>query len=246
MDETGGYSPENEQKPEKVTLEDVLDFDREIPQEYQRLIKESCRRYFYTDTAYSDRWGSLLYGQQVQHAEGSLESHFRKGLELVKQHVTGKVIVDIGGGNYSSRIAEDLGAIAYINIDLAFTDENPPKSNPLVVVQEYGGNCMDICSDALDFVSRIKDNRVCFMLNGTDIFLSRKDDYTRSLVKEIERATIGGGLVFGVGRPSIDEIIEDRIENGDTTLARAVSKDGYRASVATDSFIFLKSESDKE
>jgi hypothetical protein len=50
----------------------------------------------------------------------------------------------------------------------------------------------------LDFVSRLRDGSVNFVINGIDTWVIDHPEYDNALADEIERATKIGGVAFGM------------------------------------------------
>lgn len=179
-----------------ITLADLIDASRPIPEEY-RVFQEHNPVLNVGSTSFSDFW------RRTFSADRDFEEYFdgEKAKHFFKEHLRGQVLVDLGGGDRGNRsrlmgyfasiarFAKDYGAAAYINVDT----RNP---EPMYQQDMEGLHVIEIREDMLSFVARMKDGSASFTLNGIEESYSGDHRYFRALEKEIVRATRIGGIIF--------------------------------------------------
>ena len=174
-----------------IKPEDLLDAQREVPAENQKLIAEREKDSVYLSQDFAQYW-----------REETLDEIYRKSRDFLRQHLEDGVLIDLGGGSWgSAELARYLGAATYINVErnLRSDEEIPP--NPLAAIKDEQTDDLQeilIKADMLDFVSRLRDNSANFMINGIDESAINDFAYHLALAKELERATKPGGVVFGI------------------------------------------------
>lgn len=188
-------------EPEKkiITLEDLIDPTHSIPDAYKHLIAAQKREQVRSSTtSFSYRWEDALeLDREPRKDEKDLETMQR----FFKEHLKHKVLIDLGGGSirlsYMCQLAKQCEAAAFASVDLMLTAE-PPKTIQIHKEKTTDGfHEMEISADMLEFVTRLKDESVCFAINGIDWTIIDDKEYNAALAKEIVRATSKGGIIFG-------------------------------------------------
>jgi len=228
MSEKERFTPEHERKI--ITLDDIMDSSRQVPEEYQRLIlaQEQYARGNYLGTRFVDQWHGF---DEFPHAR-----------DFLKQRLAGDILVDLGGRTGSFSLAyHQFGVATYINVDRDYDGEKLNYSvNPLAALNEADiGDLhkLNVKADMLDFVARMRDGSANFMLNGIDFAsVPGGERYHEALAQELVRATKPGGLVFGINA-TVDHIwrdMRDKAPLSDQSLDLP--------SVIHDSFVYQKPE----
>ncbi|NQU82960.1 MAG: hypothetical protein HQ539_03350 [Parcubacteria group bacterium] len=196
------FSPEPEIEQKIFKIEDLFDPERSVSNEYKQIIKNGESKNVYLKTKYSEYWGDFLRNPDSA----------PNASDFFREHIQGSMLVDLGGGGYSTHkgsmmfdLAGIFDAKAYISVDKFAYGENSEydKSAPVDRMGRKGNvrrdlRCFYIQSDMLEFVSKMKDNSVNFALNGIDSYVIGDEEYHTALAKEIARATRSDGIVFGV------------------------------------------------
>jgi len=217
--------PETERKV--TTFDDLMDHERVVPADYQKLIllqeqrtKENSGRFM--DTHYSDNW-SVVFNSKGEYAKLTEQE-----LQYFKERLQGQALVDLGGG--SGGVMFDLAANLaraqmYINVDRGRFHPNKPP-NPLeptdiIPSQDQSRFIVKVKADMLDFISRMKDGSANFAINGIDSIIVSDPRYNEALAKELVRATRSGGLIFGLESEAL-LILRDQINKGEVNLREHV------------------------
>jgi hypothetical protein len=72
--------------------------------------------------------------------------------------------------------------------------------------------------DMLDIRSRLPDNSANFTINGIDTWIIENSAYHQALARELERATVPGGIVFGMNSDAVFYISNESFENKPMTV----------------------------
>jgi hypothetical protein len=118
--------------------------------------------------------------------------------------IPGTILVDVGGTGHLHSFAKKLGASSYIAVNRWAIGYKDP-ADPYTAVwerqerntQRYFMHSLGVRADALDFVSRIADGSVSFVINGIDEAVIENPRYHECLAKEMSRATAKSGIIFG-------------------------------------------------
>lgn len=193
MSEKETFTPiETERKI--ITLKDVMDPNRSIPEYYKKLIlAQEKNQMISSATSFSWSWGDRK--KTGKPLNDTLE-------RLFKEHLNQQVLVDLGGGqidfSYMYRLAKHCGASSYINVNL---QRHGGEINPFQSQDEkILGNFYEatVTADMLDFVAHMKDGSGNFAINGIDQTIIDDREYNKALAQELVRATCRGGIIFGV------------------------------------------------
>ena len=163
--------------------------------------------------------------------------YFRERAAFFKEKLSGKPLVDLGGGRTCTLlpIADHNEASAYINVDkyvgrFADLERNPLRNqyesyfSPKNILRDLKRPVLTsniepafIYADMLDFVARLPDNSANFALFGLDEDIIGGDRrYHEALSKEIARALRGGGIVFG---RNSNPLADRMVSNGPTPIS---------------------------
>jgi len=202
--ETGPNPPSSPENKEKFSLRNFLTYNNPNAELYRRLIKQEHdvpgRRWL--PQAFSEQWRHVYYGPRgYESQESALKTYFREKLN-------GGILIDIGGGQNDAMadLAKISGVETYINVDESLRGEyDLSKTIPgnydyqRIPEEERARPMTDILvkADALDFVSRVPSDTVCFAVNGMDFYVLEDADYRRALMGELIRTTKPGGILFG-------------------------------------------------
>ncbi|MBT9169089.1 MAG: hypothetical protein DDT19_02441 [Syntrophomonadaceae bacterium] len=202
-----------ESEKKSLTLDNLIDQNRFVPEEYKRLIfeQEKYNNYScyskYLKEPYSERWNHFLSPHNI--ADFINITAYEKCIErnsrinnFLKQHLAGEVLIDLGGGTgYMKKFLKNLGVCTYINVDRTLgsneTIANPNPSLPIHEETSEGLHKIDVNADMLDFIARLRNDSANFILNGIDSFVISDKKYHKALAQELIRATKQGGLIFG-------------------------------------------------
>ena len=176
---------------------DIKDLqNRENPNKeyYQKLIADLEKRNFCKlSTPYADQWSDDM---QLN----------RNIIDIFKNKLKGKVLVDLGCGqylqhfdacaqqnSYTLNLARKLQVKSYIGVD---------KFIELNDLEDFNSKSLDaiiVKADMLDFVSKLPDNSVNFTINGIDgVVILNCDKYAQAVAAEMVRATLPKGIIFGI------------------------------------------------
>lgn len=235
--------PEQYTPPEAVQplnmLENLIDHNRHVPDEYRELILRQKSDYDpMIDAAFADMW-KFLYDETAQKLtsgslrEGELETFQR----FFSQHLQGSNLVDLGGGaaNKSMRdFAKYFHAQLYINVDMPRSQQDW-QAYQVFPKQEQDSDfvVIDVEADMLAFISQMKDGSANFTLNGIDLAAIGNQRYHTTLAKELLRATRPGGLIFGMCSDVL-RILEEK-----KSPLKKIERPGYSTS---DMYIWEKPE----
>lgn len=188
-----------ETKKRIITLADLIDANRSIPQQYKILQEQRPVLETPTNTTpFSEFWRRNL-DLATRYEDDSVRGEAQR---FFKEHLNQQVLIDLGGGQVSFRdkkilrarpmaeLAKNCGATIYINVDTGHSD-------PVYEDNLEGLHIIEVKEDMLSFVARMKNDSANFTLNG--IVLRMKGDYRyfEALQNEIVRATRRGGIIFG-------------------------------------------------
>jgi hypothetical protein len=165
-------------------------------------------------------------------AQGERGSQYQRELELLRQPLLGKTLVDLGSARemMMAPVARVLGVSRYLAVDSGFRGSQPqdptvslagqvpmPDTEHLVEALGLPAGAPDkmavvpVQADMLDFLSRVNDNAVSISLNGIDTFIAPDAEYQQALADQIVRTLEPGGIVLGTHSEAFD-LIEDRPE----------------------------------
>lgn len=191
--------------PKIITLDDLINPSRAVPEDYQKLIlkaqeKQHSNRH---DVAHSKIFQCIVdcRFQDISDTPERREILAREQ-QYYRDHLQGRVLIDLGGGLGSTmrKFAKICGVDTYINVDADLETETGLELNPLVPAYERIENDLQeigVKADALDFIARLKDGSANFVVNGIDMSIIPDMRYHEALARELGRATQPGGLCFG-------------------------------------------------
>jgi len=203
-------SASSESKEQTVSLDNLIDPARRVPEEYEGLIQRQEGKLVdgsesvVADTEFAARWGFLLdfIERDIDKHTQELEHLYQKLDQLFRDHLSSSVLIDLGGGReFMKRIAYKYSVSTYINVDRnpSYVDSKI-SANPLVAAQDVSAQNLRqirVKSDMLDFVSRLRPNAVNFVLNGIDELIIDNHKYHQALARELMRVAQEGSLIFG-------------------------------------------------
>ena len=231
-----GHQPPEVRQPLHM-LEDLIDHNRHVPDEYRELILKQKREYDpMVDATFADAW-KFLYDKIVQQNIFVREDELEIFQRFFRQHLQGSNLVDLGGGTMRNPMydfAKYFQAQLYINVEMPGLQQDWAAYR-VAQKQEQGGDfvAVDLDADMLAFVSQMKDGSANFTLNGIDWAAIGDQRYHRALAKELLRVTRPGGLIFGTCS-NILKILEE-----ENFPLRQVKRPGYSTS---DMYIWEKPE----
>lgn len=196
------FSPEPEIEKKIFKIEDLFDPERSVSDEYREIIKSGESKNAYLKAKFSEYWNTFL-----RNPDSAPEAR-----DFFQKHIQDSMLIDLGGGGSPMSkgsnmfyLAGIFDAKAYISVDKFAYSENSEydESAPAERSGRRGSlrrnlRCFYIRSDMLEFVSKMRDNSVNFVLNGIDSFTIGGKGYHTALAKEIARATRSDGIIFGV------------------------------------------------
>lgn len=239
-----GIDPEQE----KDNLRSFLNYENPNINEYRKLIKSA--EFYFGEGEYS----RLTLGAMVDYPGATSNDEILRFRNQLRDALNGEVLVDLGAGECFNMAAplSLYGVSKYLAVNKG--DWSKLYDSELETLEytrfERDNRSMDIYStedDMLNFVARIPDNSVSFMLNGIDsTVLGGNEEYCRSLTSEIVRATKPGGVVFGSHSWSFDYLApgEDHSNNPENTEFEVVKPKGN--SYCTDVRMYRKLAEDSE
>src|SRR3989344_1608387 len=144
-----------------------------------------------------------------------LEKTLRSSDEVhrwLKDKLRGQPFFDLGSGLERSRkvmiqIAQDCDVARYVGVDYAPAGLN--QTAPFKKESFFVGKLQVtvLQGDMLTTVAALRTGSANFVLNGTTIVMNEK--YEVALFKELLRATVPGGVVFGYGMMYHEEVMHD-------------------------------------
>lgn len=145
----------------------------------------------------------------IRRPEDGTPEEWEADKRIIADRLKDTPLVDLGSGYDADGylIAQHFGSSVYVGVDIYPHGAKEKALDPLAFDKERredfqrpgSPECMLVRSDMLDFVSRLPDNSVNFMMNGLDCV--RGGEYQEKLAKEIIRALKPGGLLVGVNIP---------------------------------------------
>jgi hypothetical protein len=186
MSERERYNP-----PEtgEQIISHLFDTSHPVPPEYERLILAQEHRpispHETANVDYSREWPRILRGENEQN--------------LMKAKLVGGTLIDLGGGiaSHMRALVKQFEASEYINVDHNPAQPSDPL-RPTTDEQDEALRVLQVNSDMLKFLARMRDASAQFTINGIDEFIIGDSEYHQALARELVRATKQGGLIFGV------------------------------------------------
>jgi hypothetical protein len=172
-----------------VNLEKMLVYDNPNAKQYRQLAEWQGRSgESRLDHPYVYGWERLIRDDKSQGAE-----IFRKELRNL---LSGKVLIDLGCNHAVTMglIAKELGASAYIGVDLHYQALQPGRKGETYDPMEFHFHS----GDMLEFVSRLTPERINFAINGIDgnVLGVNAEEYSKALSIELKRATLSGSAIL--------------------------------------------------
>ena len=186
-------------------LSELLDPSRTISSEEVALVRDTERRF---RTVWAPDVGQLMC---VNLLEKTLQSsdEVRRWLN---EKLNGQTLFDLGCGLKRSRttmmqIAQDCGVARYVGVDYAPAGLN--QTAPFKEESFFVGKMQAsvVQGDMLTTVAALRPGSANFVLNGTTIVINKK--YETAIFKELVRATVPGGVMFGHGMMYYEEVMHD-------------------------------------
>lgn len=197
MTEKRHFTPETERNI--ITLNDIMDIQRPIPESYKQLIlAQEKYQGVRSATSFSWQWQTALDLEITPRPD---ESNLEMMQRFFKEHIYQHVLIDVGGGqtsfSYMRHLAQACKASAYINVDRFRHLGEPDPFRPQEEKTIGDFYEAEVTADMLDFVARMKDNSAIFAINGVDSTIIGDPEYDKALAQELVRATCKGGIIFG-------------------------------------------------
>lgn len=210
----------NKETVEKFSLKTFLNYQNPKAKEYEELIKTEVARTTSVKERsgldppideYSEQWLNKIF----------LEVH-KELLEFIREKISRELLVDLGGGRRATMkwLAKEFKVKTYIDVEKYLADKFP--LDPVMNIAEQLGQTPEeaeeteivlVKADMLNFVSRVPDNSVNFVINGIDTFVIDSPKYHSALAREISRTTKIGGVVFGINADALYELQESRFRD---------------------------------
>jgi hypothetical protein len=168
----------------------------------------------------SSNYVDEILGLSIKKPELSMEEEqgLEKSRAFLKERLSGKILIDLGGGRNRSieALAQNFGVAVYIKVDVYYQSSLADEHGRLAdngKLQDGEMVVYNIKSDMLQFLSTLPNDSVCIAINGIDMAVIPSEEYHEALVKEIVRVLIPNGIVFGRVSESL-KIMQDRLLSG--------------------------------
>lgn len=172
-----------------VDVEKMLAYNNPNAKQYRQLAERQGRSgESRLDHPYVYGWDRLIRNDKSQGAET-----LRKDLRNL---LSGKVLIDLGCNTAVAMglIAKELGASAYIGVDLHYQALQPGRKGETYEPMEFHFHS----GDMLEFVSRLTPDNINFSINGIDgnVLGVNAEEYSKALSIELKRATLSGSAIL--------------------------------------------------
>lgn len=217
-DKLTGKQSSKLEKEKLAPLEQLFKNLKQGPSQYADLIRDlETGRYGRisqtADAEYSEAIWQWLGGEGMLY-RGEKDDQIKQDWQRMKDKLQGTVLVDLGCGwrletggfMYSVVSGTKYPVSAYVGVDrYAWSDipYNPTlnqyeKAKNREIITAGSPPIGKVHADMLDFVARLPDNSVNFVLNGIDHYvMAGGGEYHKALAREIIRTLKPGGIIFG-------------------------------------------------
>ncbi len=193
-------------------LRNLLSYKNPNLPQYQKLIRQAEEDQRTSGWAQSSAFLTSYDGiwtTNIIFPDDHNKSSAEKVLQFLKSKLEGSILIDLAAGGNMIYLSERLQVKTYIEVNL-YRNKFP---NPYIDLSyqesvkklrsHFSVKGVNVGADALDFASRIKSNSVNFIVNGFDSEIVTFNEYHEALANEMIRATVNGGLIFGLNSTSL-------------------------------------------
>ena len=187
---------------------------------YGRFSKTADEEYSEAVAHWLGGWGMLYHGWEGWREEP--KQQLQDDWAYMREKLKDSILVDLGCGarlasGFMFGTMDKYSIAAYVGVDrYAWPDTSYDptlnqwkKNDNRKLIRSGMPPIAKVHADMLDFVARLPDNSVNFVLNGIDRFvISTGSEYHRTLAKEMIRALKPGGIICGADFTAISHLFD--------------------------------------